>query len=321
MTSPIDERADERADAHDADARLSLQQRRQLSALVDGDLAPDQAAFLLRRLGHDTELAGRWQRWHLIGDVLRKHPVATLPAGADGFPAQVAAALADAAPRQAIARRPRWPHFAALAASMTVVALFVARPPSADGELAGTASGTVATVGAPATSPAATRAMSPPASAATQPSVVEPVREVSVPQFAEVEPAPAAGREPRRQVAFEASQRAGTGMAVAADQAGAAPAAVLAASDTGAADAIAASAVRPFARPGEPQARPWPRATLPSLARPAGEFTVGFDEGHALPGSPASSATPSFYPFEPQLPTGQASPGAGDAAVAPERIP
>ena len=55
MTSPIDPR--------DTDAKLSLQQRQQLSALVDGDLAPDQAAFLLRRLGHDAELAGRWQRW------------------------------------------------------------------------------------------------------------------------------------------------------------------------------------------------------------------------------------------------------------------
>ena len=49
-------------DGHDTDAKLSLQRRQQLSALVDGDLAPDQAKFLLRRLGHDAELAGRWDR-------------------------------------------------------------------------------------------------------------------------------------------------------------------------------------------------------------------------------------------------------------------
>ncbi|HSX65013.1 MAG TPA: RseA family anti-sigma factor, partial [Pseudoxanthomonas sp.] len=43
----------------------------QLSALMDGALAPDQARFLLRRLQHDEELTGCWERWQLLGDVLR----------------------------------------------------------------------------------------------------------------------------------------------------------------------------------------------------------------------------------------------------------
>ena len=46
---------------HDPDPghdKLDLHQRQQLSALVDGELAPDQARFLLRRLQHDAELSG-----------------------------------------------------------------------------------------------------------------------------------------------------------------------------------------------------------------------------------------------------------------------
>ena len=35
-------------------------QRQQLSALVDGELAPDQALFLLRRLQHDVDLSERF---------------------------------------------------------------------------------------------------------------------------------------------------------------------------------------------------------------------------------------------------------------------
>ena len=59
---------------HDPDPghdKLDLHQRQQLSALVDGELAPDQARFLLRRLQHDAELSERFERWQLCGDVLR----------------------------------------------------------------------------------------------------------------------------------------------------------------------------------------------------------------------------------------------------------
>lgn len=318
MTAPID--------AHDTDAKLSLQQRQQLSALVDGDLAPDQAGFLLRRLGHDAELAGRWQRWQLIGDVLRGQPVAALAGGADGFPAQVAAAVSREAPRQPVSRRPRWQHVAALAASVAVVALFLARPPSGDGGPTGAAPDAIAAIEAPPAAPAVPA----PASRSVQPPPVETVREVSVPQFAEVARAAAPVPVRQRSVASasprdEPAMPGPPGPAAAVDAVDAidpAPSAALAASATSPVDLVP-SEVRPFARPGEPQARPWPRATLPGLARPAGEFTVGFDDG-SQPFDGATldgSATPTFYPFEPQLPAGQADPEAGASAIDPERTP
>ena len=45
--------------------------RQQLSAMLDGELPPDQAKFMLRRLEHDRELAACWERWQVCGDVLR----------------------------------------------------------------------------------------------------------------------------------------------------------------------------------------------------------------------------------------------------------
>ena len=51
--------------------RLYAHNRRQLSAMLDGELSPDQARFMLRRLQHDTALAACWERWQGCGDVLR----------------------------------------------------------------------------------------------------------------------------------------------------------------------------------------------------------------------------------------------------------
>ena len=47
--------------------------REQLSALMDGELAPDTARFLSKRLGNDPELLATWERWHGVRDSLRKH--------------------------------------------------------------------------------------------------------------------------------------------------------------------------------------------------------------------------------------------------------
>ena len=66
--------------------------RLQLSAMLDGALAPDQARFLLRRLQHDGELAGCWSRWQLVGDILRGQGGAMVPAG---FAQRVALAVAS----------------------------------------------------------------------------------------------------------------------------------------------------------------------------------------------------------------------------------
>lgn len=122
-------------DMRDLDAlmqdKLELHCRQQLSAMLDGALAPDQARFLLRRLQHDHELAGCWERWQVYGDLMRGAAPAILPAD---FSRRVQAALAggEVALQQQRASggaaRPRWTRWAggaALAASVAVAALFV----------------------------------------------------------------------------------------------------------------------------------------------------------------------------------------------------
>ena len=287
---------DPNIDGYDTDAKLALQRDRQLSALIDGDLAPDQARFLMRRLGHDPELAGRWQRWHLVGDVLRGEPVAALPDGAEGFAARIAAAVAAEGARPA--GRLRWQRGlgVALAASVAAVALFVARPLSVDSELPGAV---VATDPVPRTEPV------PPAASPT-----DALREVSVPQFVQAGPAtPAIDAAPRPDPV--ATQARDPQRVALAEPVPAAQAPVLPGPDEPApVTVLAGSDARPFASPGEPQARPWPRAALPDLSGPAGGFTVGFDEG---------ADSPSFYPFEPQLPAHE--PRADTATDDPESTP
>ncbi|GAB4175977.1 MAG: hypothetical protein Kow0020_11790 [Wenzhouxiangellaceae bacterium] len=43
-----------------------------LSALCDGELAPDQAGFIVRRAAQDAALSGYWCRVHLVRAVLRR---------------------------------------------------------------------------------------------------------------------------------------------------------------------------------------------------------------------------------------------------------
>jgi hypothetical protein len=112
--------------------KLDAHCRQQLSALIDGELSPDEARFLLRRLGHDRELSACQDRWQLAGDMLRRVPCRAAPAGfADRIAAAVGAECAKAdgrsagAPRRAAAWL-RWSG-GALAASVAAVALFVAR--------------------------------------------------------------------------------------------------------------------------------------------------------------------------------------------------
>ncbi len=49
----------------------SEQLRESLSALIDGELSTTEAAFLIKRMAHDTELNSQWQRFQGIGEVLR----------------------------------------------------------------------------------------------------------------------------------------------------------------------------------------------------------------------------------------------------------
>src|SRR5690606_11755975 len=103
-------------------------------ALVDGELATDEARFLLRRLEHDDELSACQERWQLLGDVLRGNACAPAPAGfAQGVQAAIAADAAQHGPVQMAPQRSarggwkRWSGGAALAASVAAVALFMTR--------------------------------------------------------------------------------------------------------------------------------------------------------------------------------------------------
>jgi len=69
---------------------LHLFHRQQLSAMLDGELSPDEAKFMLRRLEHDVELARCWERWQLCGEVMRGRADGLLPGD---FAARVAVAV------------------------------------------------------------------------------------------------------------------------------------------------------------------------------------------------------------------------------------
>jgi|GEM_PF-152734 len=111
--------------------KLEVHCREQLSAMLDGALAPDEAKFLLRRLQHDQDLASCWERWQLCGDLMRGAVPAVLP---KDFAQRVSAALAaehelqQAASAQRIGNGrgwARWAGGATIAASVAVAALFV----------------------------------------------------------------------------------------------------------------------------------------------------------------------------------------------------
>lgn len=87
----------------------------QLSALMDGELAEEQARFLRRRLEHDAELRAAWSRLQLASACLRGHRV--MPMALD-----CAAVRADAVQGS----RRGWMRWAAVA---SVAALAVAMAP------------------------------------------------------------------------------------------------------------------------------------------------------------------------------------------------
>lgn len=298
--------SDERAAMKD---KLEQLHGLQLSALMDGELAPDEARFLLRRLQHDGELAGCWERWQLAGEVMRGRAGVLLP---DGFAGRVASALhveeMPAAPSRRAHGLLRWGGAAALAASVAVVALMV--PRLAPGpQVAGDAQVVVADAGqvpAPALAPEPHTAQA----IAAAPAAVE--------RSAVERPVAASPSVPGARVlaANERSARAtgGDPMPVPAD-----PPPRGAASRERSVEAVApasppqlASQLPATQDPFSEKpliSRPWPRAVLPQLDN-GGALATG------LPGNNGSQA-PSFYPFEPRLPAqspesaGEAGPGDG----------
>lgn len=106
----------------------------QLSALVDHELEEREMDLVLRRLDRDDSARDRWERYHLIGDLLRGQAQTPLDAQ---FAARIRQAVAaESVPQSAVKPRPTWYKPAvgfALAASVALVALFGLQPSQTDG--------------------------------------------------------------------------------------------------------------------------------------------------------------------------------------------
>lgn len=72
-----------------------------LSALLDGELPPEQTEFLLKRVQRDAELRGTLQRYQFVGDMLRGERVHARP----DFMLRVSAAIAAEPPLPAAGPR------------------------------------------------------------------------------------------------------------------------------------------------------------------------------------------------------------------------
>lgn len=130
---------------------MSEELREQLSALMDGELDRDSARFLLRRLDTDPALKSLWDRQHLARAALRRQAV--VPVAPD-FATRVMAEVAAAPVPKAADRWSGWFRTiagGAIAASVAVGALFLARPAATPGD----APARAAVASAPATAPRA----------------------------------------------------------------------------------------------------------------------------------------------------------------------
>jgi Meckel syndrome type 1 protein len=257
--------------------------RETLSALFDGELPGDAARFALKRLDHDAGWRDTCGRWLLIGDALRGEATSAAPAdfaagvmrklaaeAQAAVPVSPVAPAVDAAPARVATRR-RWLGGAALAASVAMVAVLVARPfsePSSTPVQMQVAAGVVAPasaeqgaqrreVAAPVAISAATSSLATPLAAAEAPSAA---------RHRASRPARTVLRSVRPSVDDTAT-------AVAA------------------AEPPAATQTPFHPSTDDIATRPWPRAVLPETG---GNFTVGFGA--------TSTPTSSLYPFEPRLP-------------------
>jgi negative regulator of sigma E activity len=286
--------------------KLEIHCRQQLSAMLDGALAPDQARFLLRRLQHDHELAGCWERWQIYGDLLRGSVPALLPVD---FAQRVQTALAGQDREEAIAAtgtapRPRWAGWAggaALAASVAVAALFVVQRAPIEPSPAG--AGTELAASAPAEPTPAPRPAPAPAPSAPEPSALDAAGAVAATALAAADAPRRAAARRERPAARRASVTAAASpaptevaparVAVAADQP--APAPVTESVQPAAPDLLLVGQPlvdRPLVDQPLVTTRPWPRSILPGMS--GSSLTVDYGE-QAADGS-------GFDHFEPQLP-------------------
>lgn len=286
--------------------KLERFHRQQLSAMLDGELSQDQARFLRRRLEHDGELSGCFERWQVCGDVLRGRQVSLLP---PDFAERVARGIADgglvSAPL-ADTRRPRllrWGGGAALAASVALAALFVGRP--AEVEEAGDAMPMVADAASVAPAPAVIDAT---ADASMQsPALQEGAAAAALAGAAAVAVAEAPRRSAERASRGQ-SQRAAVRVAQTRERAATQAVAALparagdvAATGYTAGTVLAQAAVAGTVFADAPAvARPWPKAS--TLAANS-SFAVRYGDRFAAPSwdappAPASSVLPRF-PVDP----------------------
>ena len=258
--------------------------RAQLSALFDGELGRDEARFLRKRLEHDAELAACVSRWQLAGDILRGQATAAAPAGfAAGVAAAVAADVQSAPAAAAASRTRRWIPGAALAASVAVVAMFMARQ-------------------SPDLLPAEQPAPVEMASTAPAPALPAPVQDPApaTPQLpdaaAQLAAATVAAVEvPRRAAARRASSSRGQAQRAAATRTARVEqpqVAAVAGSGIAGTSIASADATNPFAPEAATIAsRPWPRALLPNASS---AFNVGYGELQPVMQFPSDA-----HPFRP----------------------
>lgn len=285
--------------------------RENLCALFDGQLEGDAARFALKRLGHDVQWRETCGRWQLYGDVLRGQAGGV--AGA-GFAERVAAALAAeasaskardaAAPMSAAAMAPArrtgspsvrrgWIGGAALAASVAVAALFVARPNDPAAEAADASRQVAAQT---TTAPSSTVPL--PVSPVTAPTAVTPgptspdaatAATLGSAALAVVERRNATTRSQNQRRAQTRAQRHQDEAPLMVASSGGAAAAV---SAVAAAEPVPGTRSNPFG-PGHnesPVSRPWPRAVLPDYPATGGSLTASYG---------SSLNSPSFFPFGP----------------------
>lgn len=311
----------------DVTDKLLDHNRQQLSALMDDALSPDEARFLLRRLQHDESLAQCLSRWQLCGDVLRGHAHAPAPAGfAQGVANAIAGDSGAIATTRPVAgwRSARWGTGLALAASVAVIALFVARqtpelatpgaaqPPQVASQVPADAGEAVASAAtdAPAMSSSANGSHTGSVPQPQQPAAPDSATEIAAVAAVAELPRRAAARRSRAQSQRAALRRqesrdAGSQVAVAA----ASPAPVASQSDTatrnpespaGQGTMIAAtdanpSTINPFLpKTDRIVTRPWPRALLSSAGNGSG-FNV--DYGRVDSGQLQQAPT-ALHPFQ-----------------------
>lgn len=104
---------------------MNEQIHEQLSALMDGELARDEARFLLKRIEGNRELPLRWGRYHVARQALCGRELALCTGFADAVMARLDQ---EQLPRRNRHVWLRWGAGGAIAASVAVAALVVTRP-------------------------------------------------------------------------------------------------------------------------------------------------------------------------------------------------